>query len=71
MSPNQSGDGWPSSSAVSGPLADAVAGHAGQDSPYQARSKKEKKSAFSFRVVKPADGDHVSGVSRTVEITVK
>ena len=33
--------------------------------------KKEKKSVLSFRVVKPADADHVVGTSRTVDITVK
>ncbi|HEY7042842.1 MAG TPA: lamin tail domain-containing protein [Nocardioidaceae bacterium] len=41
-----------------------------QDSLYRFRWTASPKGASVWRVVKPADGDHVQGVSRTVSVTV-
>ena len=71
VSPNHSGDKVALQLKVNGAWVTQSQATLDEDSAYQARWTPQKKGTFTLRVLKAADGDHVQGVSGTVEIVVR
>ena len=71
VSPNHSGDKVALQLKVNGAWVTQSQATLDEDSSYQARWTPQKKGTFTLRVLKAADGDHVQGVSGTVEIVVR
>ncbi len=67
---NHSGDKVDLQLRVNGAWGDAVAGDARRGQRLPGAVDPQKKGTFTLRVLKGADGDHVRGVSGTVEIVV-